>query len=200
MARIPTISRNSFSGFSAVDVLLAAALLGLLVMAMIGSLIFGEQSSQVSGARGRAILVAEEGLEAVRNIRDNSFGNMINGTYGLAVSGGVWTFSGSSDLTDIFTRAITIADSTVSASFKLVTALVTWQQTAQRPGSVELKTEMTNWRSSSGAPTSCVTYCQSLGTYASGVCRATTCLGGETHEAGGDVFCIAGPLNTCCCN
>ncbi len=191
---------SDWRGFSAIDVLLGAALFGMLVMGMIGALIFGAQSSQTSGSRGRAIFLAEEGLEAVRNIRDHSFGNMANGTYGLAVSGGVWTFSGSSDTTDNFTRSLTIADSTVSASFKLVTSSVTWQQTAQRSGVVELKTEMTNWRSSSAPPSSCVTYCQSLSTYSSGVCRTDTCPGGETHEAGGDTFCVAGPLNTCCCN
>lgn len=189
-------------GFSAVDILLAAALFSLLVVAMVGALIFGEQSTQVSGARGRAILVAEEGLAAVDNIRDQSFGNMVNGTYGLAVSGGVWAFSGSSDTTDIFSRSITIADSTVSASFKLVTAAVTWQQTAQRIGTVELSTEVTNWRGSSAPPTSCVTFCQSFGTYQSGVCRtgpAQCSAHGETHESGGDSWCTAGVNTTCCC-
>lgn len=187
-------------GFAVVEVLLAAVIFGLLVMAMVGALVFGEESTQVAGARGRAILVADEGLEATRNVRDNNFVNLVNGTYGLAVSGGIWTFSGSSDLTDIFTRSIAIADSTVSASFKLVTATVTWQQTPSRTGTVELKTEMTNWRASSGSPTSCLTYCQSLGTYVSGVCRAGACLGGETHESGGDSFCTVGVLDTCCCN
>lgn len=189
-------------GFSAVDVLLAAALLGMIVTAMVGALIFGEESARVAGARGRAIGIAEEGLGATRNIRDHSFGNMINGTYGLVVSGGVWTFSGSSDSTDIFTRMITIADSTVSASFKLVTSTVTWQQTLQRTGTIELKTEMTNWRSSSGAPASCLTYCQSIGAYQSGVCRTSSAVctaNSEVNESGGDGFCTAGPLDTCCC-
>ena len=189
-------------GFSAVDILLSVALFGLLVTGLIGALIFGEQSSQVAGFRGRAVLVAEEGLEAVRNIRDHSFGNMVNGTYGLAASAGVWTFSGSFDVTDIFTRSTTIADSTVSASFKLVTATVTWQQTPQRAGSVVLSTEMTNWRSSSPPPSSCVTYCQSIGTYQNGVCRSSpvACTSqGEIHESGGDGFCTAGINTTCCC-
>lgn len=189
-------------GFAVVEVLLAAVIFGLLVMAMVGSLVFGEQSTQVAGARGRAILIAEEGLEATRNIRDHAFINMVNGTYGLAVSGGVWTFSGSGDLTDVFTRSITIADSTVSAIFKLVTSTVTWQQTPSRTGTVELKTEITNWRASAGAPSSCLTYCQSFGTYTLGVCRTSPaqCTShSETHEAGGDGFCTASGLNTCCC-
>ncbi len=190
------------NGFSAVDVLLAAALFSLLVVAMIGPLIFGEQSTQISGARGRAILIAEEGLAALGNIRDNSFGNVVNGTYGLAAVGGVWTFSGSSDTTDIFSRSIIVSDSTVSAGFKLVTAAVTWQQTPQRTGTVELSTEITNWRGSSPAPTSCLTFCQSFGTYQNGVCRtgpAQCTAHGEVHESGGDSFCTVGVNTTCCC-
>jgi Tfp pilus assembly protein PilV len=193
---------NDIGGFSAVDILLAAALLGMIVTAMVGALIFGEESTRVAGARGRAVGIAEGGLEATRNIRDHSFGNLINGTYGLVIAGGVWTFSGSSDLTDIFTRSVTISDSTVSASFKLVSSSVTWQQTLQRTGAVELKTEITNWRSSSGTPTSCVTYCQSFGTYQSGVCRASPAActaNSEVNESGGDAFCTAGVLDTCCC-
>lgn len=190
------------AGFSVVEVLLAAGLLGLIVTAMIGALIIGQQSTAIAGARGRAVLFANEGVEAVRNIRDAAFSSMANGTYGLAVVGGQWAFLGTSDSTDIFTRQITIADSTVSASFKLVTATVTWSQTAQRTGSVAIVTELTNWQASAPAPSSCSAYCVSLGIYSNGICRqsAAQCTNnGETYVAGGDAFCTGGGSPRCCC-
>ncbi len=190
------------TGFSTVEVLLAAGLLGLIVTAAVGSLIIGVQSVALAGTRGRAAFFANEGIEAVRSIRDASFSNLVNGTYGLAVSGSRWVFSGTADTSDIFTRQVMISDSTVSASFKLVTAVVTWAQTSQRAGSMTLATELTNWSQSAPAPSSCAAYCASLGTYTTGVCRqsAAQCtLNGETHVAGGDAFCTSGGNPRCCC-
>ncbi len=132
-------------GFSVVEVLLSVAIFALLVTGLVGVVIYGQETSSVSGKRARAVLVAEEGLEAVRNIRDEDFANLVDGTYGLAVSGNQWIFSGSSDTTDVFTRAVTI--STVDSSTKQVTSQVTWDQTAQRSGIAELTTYLTDWAS-----------------------------------------------------
>ncbi|MDH5533906.1 MAG: hypothetical protein OEX81_05795 [Candidatus Pacebacteria bacterium] len=50
---------------------------------------------------------------------------------------------------------------------------------------------------------SCTTYCASLPAYSSGTCRANpnACnLNSQTHEAGGDSWCVGGPsADTCCC-
>lgn len=194
--------KNKEKGFLAVEMLLATGILSILVMAIVGVVLFGEEGTVLAGARNRATLLADEGLEAVRNMRDSSFSNMANGPHGLTVSDNQWAFSGTSDTTDIFTRQIVIADSTVSASFKLVTATITWQQNLQRAGSVSLVTEMTNWRSTGVSPDSCSNYCVDLGIYSSGICRqsAAQCTkNGETYVSGGDIFCIAGGNPKCCC-
>ena len=127
-----------------VEAILATAVFGLFVTALSGIYLYGEESTALSGSRARAVLLAEEGLEAVRNIRDDDFSNLSDGTHGLAQSGNVWILSGSSDVTDIFTRAITI--STVDANRKNVTSTVTWQQNAQRNGSVSLIERLTHWQ------------------------------------------------------
>lgn len=67
-------------GFSPVEVLLAATVLGLLVTALIGSIIYGRTSTATAGERVRAIELAEEGLEAARNIGDAAFANLVGGT------------------------------------------------------------------------------------------------------------------------
>jgi len=197
-------------GFSLVEVLLAVSIFGLIVVALVGGLIYGQESTAVAGARSRAVMLADEGLEAVRNIRDESFANLPDdGPHGLTILSNKWSFSGSSDTTDdIFTRTITI--STVDANRKQVTSTVSWQQTPQRTGSVTLTTYFTAWvnPAGGGTPASCSDYCQSLPAgYTDGTCRqnSTQCTNnGEIYESGGDSICITDfpgdpSHDTCCC-
>lgn len=130
-------------GFSLVEIILSGAVFILLVTALVGAYLYGQESTMLAGNRARANMLAEEGLEAVRNIRDTNFSNLTNGTFGLSNTGNQWNLSGVNDVTDIFTRQITI--STIDAKRKLVTADVTWQQNPQRTGSVSLATRLTNW-------------------------------------------------------
>ena len=132
------------AGMSLVEVLLAVAIFAVLVSGVIGAIIYGQESTAVAGARERATKIAEEGIEAVRNIRDSSYSNLpVDGTYGLAISGGVWTLSGTSDVTDVFTRSVTLA--TVDSRTRNITVNVTWSQTIQRTGTISLNTYLTNW-------------------------------------------------------
>lgn len=140
------MSRSDSEGFSVVEVLLAGALLSIAVSALIGAIIAGQEAARTTGDRNRASFYAEEGLEAVRNIRDNAFSNLTDGTYGLVQSGGKWTLAGVSDNSGIFTRSVQIG--TVDSDTKSVIATVNWQQTLQRPGLISLETRMTNWQAS----------------------------------------------------
>lgn len=130
-------------GFSVVEVLLAASIFSLLVTALVGAFIYGQESSALAGARARAGQLADEGLEASRSIRDGAFTNLIDGSHGLAVSGGVWTYSGTQDVAGQFTRSVTV--STVDANTKTLASTVTWQQNAQRTGTASAVTRLTNW-------------------------------------------------------
>lgn len=194
-------------GFSLVEALLSVSLFALFVTALVGAVIYGRESTAVAGARARAIAIAEEGLEATRNIRDASFASLTNGNHGLAISSNQWAFSGTSDTVDNFTRQVVI--STPSTNRRQAVSTVTWQQTPSRTGSVALTTYHTNWRSSSGGgspPASCVAYCQSVG-YTTGTCRENTqqCSNySEIYEAGGDASCVTNnpgdpSQDTCCC-
>ncbi len=114
------------AGFSVIEVLLAATVFGFLTVAVVGALIYGRASSSESGNHNRAMALAEEGLEAVRNIRDANFSNLTDSspTFGLVQSGGVWTLSGTSDTTGIFTRTVTL--SSADSKHKDVTVTVSW--------------------------------------------------------------------------
>lgn len=202
------ISYKLQAGFSLVEVLLAVSIFGLIVTVLTGGLIYGQQSTALAGMRARAAILADEGLEIARNIRDENYANLIDGTFGLVISGNQWNFSGASDSTDIFTRAVAI--SPVSTNRKLVTSIVTWQQNQQRAGTVVLITYLTNWEASSGgggSPASCAAYCLTLPGYSGGTCRQNSVQcgnNGETYESGGNSICVTNfpgdpSHDTCCC-
>lgn len=131
-------------GFSVVEAVLAGAIFGLLVMAMVGAWLYGEESGALAGNRSRAIFLAEEGLEAVRNIRDNNFSNLVDGTYGISAGGNKWSLSGSSDTTGIFTRQVQISSN--GSDRKNIVSTVTWPQNAVRNGSISLSSQLTYWQ------------------------------------------------------
>jgi Tfp pilus assembly protein PilV len=130
-------------GFSLVEVVLATALFVSIITALAGLYLYGEESTMLAGNRSRAVMLAEEGLEATRNIRDPQFTNLVDGTYGLATTSNQYNLSGASDTDGFFTRLINIV--TVDAKRKDITSTVTWQQNSQRTGSVSLVSRLTNW-------------------------------------------------------
>ncbi len=135
-------------GFALIEILLSISVFVLIVTGLIGAVIYGQDSTRLAGARNRAVALAEEGLEAVRNIRDENFNNITNGTYYLSTSGNQWSLVTSPvDTTDIFTRQITIADLSPSdPNKKNVTSTVTWTQNQQRSGTVTLNSRLTFWQ------------------------------------------------------
>lgn len=129
-------------GFSPVEVLLAATIFGFLTVALIGAIVYGRSSTASAGERVRAQALAEEGVEAVRNMRDAAFTNIPDGTYGIAQSANVWTLSGTSDITGIFTRQVVI--STVDSVRKNVVVTVSWAQGSATAQTV-VTSRLTNW-------------------------------------------------------
>lgn len=144
MKKVQSHISRSDKGFSIIETLFAITILAVTVPAFIGAIIMGEQSTQMSGAHTRALFLADEGLEVTRNIRDADFSNLTNGTHGIAISGDHWIFSGTSDLTDMFTRQITIADG--GTDRKTITSQVTWQENPQQNKIITLSSRLTNWQ------------------------------------------------------
>lgn len=186
-------------GFSLVEVILSTAVFVLLVTALAGVYLYGQESTAMAGNRARAVMLAEEGVEAARNIRDQSFSNLVDGTYGLTTTGNQWNLSGSQDTTDIFTRKITI--SSIDSKRKSLTSNVTWQQNPQRSGSVDVSTRLINWQSTAPTPASCNDHAVQEG-YVSGTCRANTQQCSRNNEvllSTGNVYCTGGASADTCC-
>lgn len=143
MVKAWSTSRHNEAGFSAVEALLAALVFSVIATGLVGAMVYGRASSTSSGDRGRATLLAEEGLEATRNIANAGYSNLVDGTYGLVKSGGVWTLSGTNDNSDIYARQITVASG--GTNRKDITSTVYWSQPGSTLGFTQLTTRISNW-------------------------------------------------------
>lgn len=147
MKKAPSyIRKNSYTteGFSLVEILIAISVFLIFSYALATIIVNTERQLKHATNTERAASLAEEGLEAVRNIRDNNFSNLSNGTFGLATTTNQYNLSGSSDLTGLFTRQLTL--STISPSQKQVNSTVTWVDQISSTNSLTLSTYITNWR------------------------------------------------------
>jgi len=152
MLKVPLhikVFRKSKNGFSLLEVLLASSLLLLSVSAIVGAIVYGTQSQASTGYRNRALNLANECLEASRNIRDANYASLVPGTYGLSLVNNKWQFSGSSDSTDtIFNRQVSV--SAIAPNLSQVVCTVLWNPANQLSGQVSLSTYLSNWRAETG--------------------------------------------------
>lgn len=140
MAPSTTKQKN---GFSLLEALLAISIFALTITSLLGIIVYGQQASVAAINTERAVMLARQGWEAVRNIRDSDFTNLADGLFGLDSSGGAWQLVGTPDSTDIFLRRVTI--STVDASTKQINIEITWPQ-INRPGTYNLTGYLSFWQ------------------------------------------------------
>jgi type II secretory pathway pseudopilin PulG len=191
------------NGFSIIELIVAVAIFIVVAVGSIGVLVGSLSLSRLAKEEGVATQLAEQGIEAVASVRDQGWGTMASGTYGLVNTAGVWSLSGTSDITGKYTREIVISE--VDAETRDVVSRVSWDFAPTRNNKVELTTRLTNWQGTSGGgvtPTSCAEICVSL-SYTAGTCRKNSGAcnsAGETRETTGDIFCTGGKnADTCCC-
>lgn len=142
-------------GFSLIEIILAVAIFGLLGLIVASAFIYGRESTAVASDRNRASELANEGIEAVRNIASASYANLsayTNGTnYYLTVVGNQWNLITTPQVVDgTFTRTIIFADGPNGS--RQATANVSWQENGQRQGSVSASTYLANWKAATAQP------------------------------------------------
>ena len=96
-------------GVNLVEIIMATTVFSIVVFTFVTALSYGMESIVFAGDRNKATFLAEEGLEAVRNIKDSDFDNLSDGTYGVDDDGSVWSLSGSSDVNGEFVRELTLS-------------------------------------------------------------------------------------------
>jgi len=211
------------TGLSIIELIISIAIFAIIAASAISAILGSFSSSRLAKEESRASFLNVEGLEATESIRNQDWANLVNGDHGLSSGGGAWVFSGTSDVdgSGKFTRIVNVSDverdsngdivasgGTVDSDTKKIISMVSWDFTPTRNNQIQKTLYLTNWQKSVGVGTSdgasggCNAYCQGLA-YPWGACRpsAPHCTAqGETHEAGGDSTCTAGPqFDTCCC-
>ena len=109
--------------------------------------------------KNESLLYAQECLEAVRNIKDRDYLDLISGQYGLSFSSDTWGFIVAPEvIDDFYSRTVTIEDvyrdadgdiadtGTLDPETKHVTCDVAWDWKGIVPQTETLSAYMTNWR------------------------------------------------------
>lgn len=170
---------------SLIEVLLALVIFVLFVGGIFYLAVDVRDQSSQGRLKSEALTYAEEGLEAVRFIRDQDFWDLEDGTYGLLESGGTWSFSGTSDTIDAFYERSIVIDpvyrdvdgniastGTLDPLTKKVTSAVEWSWRGVVLDSVELTTYYTNWRGDQWMLTTCTEFAS--GTYSNSAAVAAS--------------------------
>lgn len=135
-------------GFSLIEIILAVAIFALVAGLFIFAFIDSYKINEKARDWRTATILAEEGIEAVRSIRDRDYDEVPkNQAYGLVMDNGQWKLvSGYQEKIDKFTRQLRF-DSTVSATkgIRIISA-VSWQALGGLNQQIELYSLVTNWR------------------------------------------------------
>lgn len=143
---------------SLVEMLVGSAILVTVFIAFTSALTLFSQSSEDATERAQALFQAQEAIEAVRGLRDESWSThiatqAIDTQYGLEFDGSSWGIVSSPQTIDGFERSIEfssvyrdsnddIADSgTEDDNARFVTVEVTWDEGAR---SLDIETVLTN--------------------------------------------------------
>lgn len=129
------------------EVLLGIAVFSLFASAIGYVLLYGQESTIMSGDRIRAVQHAERSLEAARAIRDGAFTGVTVGQHGLWVNRTTrkWALSGSEMiLSGGYITNLSVASATTD--WVRLTAQTKWKRGYNRSGSVILTGELTDWR------------------------------------------------------
>jgi len=152
------------SGFGLVEIIIVGAIIALGFMAIISFLIFSRGVTFEMGRRTEATSLAEEGMEVVRQLRDDGWAaniasKAVGTNYYLVISGSSWTLSGANPgvINNLYTRTVQFATVYRNATTddieptgvedpdtREVTVRVSWQEVG-RSKEVVLTTYSTNF-------------------------------------------------------
>jgi len=108
-------------GFLLIEGIIAAALTLLISSSVAGVYLSTSKIHEEEIIDAALLASAEAGLSIARSIRDTDSENFPTGTFGIATSTGVWSFSGSSDVRGDITRSVVIS-SVDENTFKIISS------------------------------------------------------------------------------
>ena len=179
-------------GQSLVELIIAMGIIVLVISSVAFLVIDSYVSGRLSKETTQANFLAEEGMEAIRSIRDNSWDDISPGTYGLALSGSNWILQGSQEDVSFQLnegiRIITIEE--IDLDRKKITSQVDWKFIETRPQQVQLITYLTNWQKIAD-------YCQGICTPCSDILDRKICVVQEGCSWNARYKLCSGPCISC---
>lgn len=185
------------TGYSLIEVILAIALFTLISLIASSVFVYGQERVVVAGDRGQAVLLANEGLEVMHNIREADFNSLNDGVYGLSNASGYWDLVTQTEEIGIFQRIISI--NSVNDDVKEVTVQIIWPKNLRQEAEISVSQYYSNWQEGVVAINTCSDYCLSVD-YSLGKCRQKQkqCdKKGGIIETQGNQYCKNDKL--CCC-
>jgi len=108
------------------------------------TLVLGERTTLVAGDRTRAAFLAEQQLEAVRQMRAVSFASVTTGDHGLKLNASGWSWSGTLVKNNGYTSWVTVTSK--GTDWMEIASNVKWNFSNTRSGSILMTTQLTNWK------------------------------------------------------
>ncbi|PLX28390.1 hypothetical protein C0581_02575 [Candidatus Parcubacteria bacterium] len=155
--------QKSYQGVSLIEVILSMAIFGLIAAAMVTLAVGGFTALGQGGEQTEAEALAQEGLEAVRAIRDGAWNELLYTTSSVSVVSSSWSFDGELTTETIgqYTRTISFEDvcrdssgditdcpgSYTDIHTKQATVSVLWEVRPGVTNEVQKITYFTNWDS-----------------------------------------------------
>src|SRR3989344_33325 len=108
--------KSDKGGFALLEALVSAGILSTVLAGAIGALLISTQSASTNGARVEAAYLADEGIEAVRILRDNGWGANIashasGAPFYIGWNGTTWVATTTNAFVDgLFERSVEFAD------------------------------------------------------------------------------------------
>jgi prepilin-type N-terminal cleavage/methylation domain-containing protein len=160
--------KNKF-GFSLVEILLAISVFAIFSVGIVYLALDTLNRDAKSAQNNEAVFYAQEGLEAVRNIRDKNYLFLTNGNHGLVFTNNEWDLGLSTEkVDDLYERTITVSDvyrneagniddsgDVLDQDTKKVDVKIAWLQAGIIPRFMTLTEYMSNWRGDDQITTTC---------------------------------------------
>lgn len=149
---------NIEAGFGLIEFLVALAIFLIIVVTGSSTVVRSFTTNRLGEEETNANLIAQEGIDAVRSIKNRGISGLVVGNHGLDNSSGQWILSGSSETIGDYTRTIVIepakrdtagnfvdSGGNIDCDTWKITSRVNWDFTPSRNNEVKLVTYLSNY-------------------------------------------------------